>query len=320
MKIYFGINNYQRLDQDLYLALGNFDGVHRGHQRLIGAATERASQREGLAGALVFDPHPAQILTPAHAPQLLVSSASKAVLLESAGLDVLIYHPFSKEMAQLSPQAFVENILVKSLHVKEVFVGFNYTFGHKGEGNPELLKKLGEIYGFAVHVIDPVLIDGDLVSSSLIRQLLGEGNIKRAIQMLGYAPFIEGEVVEGDNRGGSLLGFPTANIQVPAYHAVPANGVYAAYARLQDESTQHLCVVNIGQVPTFHDDNSPVSVEAHILGFDQQIYGETITLYFLERLRSEKRFDSVDDLIMQINEDCKQAVEIAGRSNNKGLN
>lgn len=318
MNLIFGIENYLASDRGLYLALGNFDGVHLGHQRLIGAAAEQAKIHGGITGAFVFDPHPAQILSPDKAPDLLVSSASKAMLLEAAGVNTLVYHPFSHEIASWSPQEFVERILLEALHVKGVFVGFNYTFGYKGAGTPELLAQLGETYGFAVHVIEPVIIDGDLVSSSLIRQLLREGNISRARMMLGYYPFIEGPVVEGERRGRTL-GFPTANIGVDAGHALPGNGVYAARARINDENEDYPCVVNIGTKPTFHE-QYPVSIEAHIMNFKRDIYGKNLSLRFIDRIRDQKRFNSKDELVSQIEQDRDQALKIAERSIRADLN
>jgi riboflavin kinase/FMN adenylyltransferase len=306
MQTVMGIENFHDITKPIYLALGNFDGVHKGHQSLIQALIDKAAVNGGQALAFIFEPHPAQVLMPERAPRLLLTPQGKADLLEKMGLDILIYNPFTREIAGWSPQQFVEKILVNTLQIREVFVGFNYTFGHRGAGTPEYLKQLGDKYGFGVNIIAPVTHRGDPISSSLIRKALEIGDILTAFNMLGYHPFIEGVVVEGEHRG-STIGFPTANLGVDTIYNTPGKGVYAAQAGIAGQF--YHCVVNIGSKPTFHQEY-PVSIEAHLIDFSGDIYGQKIRLSFLEKLRDEQRFNSLEDLVFQIASDRNRADEI----------
>jgi riboflavin kinase/FMN adenylyltransferase len=306
MNTVIGIENFSDKTKPVYLALGNFDGVHKGHQSLITDLVQKALLNDGQAVAFIFEPHPAQILTPEHAPRLLLTPYRKAKLLEKMGLDVLIYHPFTREIAAWSPDQFVEKILIQELQIREVFVGFNYTFGHRGAGNPELLKQMGDKQSFGVNIIDPVKYGGETISSSLVRRSLKSGDIAAAYQLLGYYPVLEGIVVEGEHRG-SALGFPTANLGVENIYNVPGKGVYAAQACVGDRN--YHCVVNIGSKPTFHEEY-PISVEAHLMDFIGDIYGQSICLSFVEKLRNEQRFGSLEELIAQISLDRDRALEI----------
>lgn len=307
MQVVLGIENYQPSQQDLYLALGNFDGVHRGHQSLINKITQRKNESGGIAGAFIFEPHPAQVLIPDRMPLLLTTPQRKAELLEKFGLDLLIYSPFSREIAAWSPEQFVRDLLVKQLHIKEVFVGFNYSFGHKGVGTPQLLQMLGQEYNFAVHIIPPEKIDGEVISSTYVRQSLAKGDLERASRMLGYHPVLDGLVIEGERRGRTL-GFPTANIGIDKMYNIPAKGVYAAQACIKGRV--YKAVLNIGSKPTFHEEY-PISVEAHIIDFTEDIYGQEISIILIDRLREEQRFESREELIAQINKDRDRAAEIA---------
>lgn len=307
MQIIYGMENYQPGSQDLFLALGNFDGIHKGHQSLINSAIGRRDELGGIAGAFIFDPHPTQVLFPERMPLLLVNPIRKAALLEKMGLDVLIYETFTREIAAITPEEFVFDVLLKRLKIKEVFVGFNHTFGYKGKGTPELLKKLGEENGFKVHVTPPVKVEDEIVSSSLIRQALEEGKIEWAAGMLGYHPVLDGLVIEGEKRGRQL-GFPTANVGIESIYNVPAKGVYAAKARVNNQV--YNAVVNIGSKPTFHQ-AYPLSIEAYLMDFNDDIYGQPISLSFLTKLRDEQRFENLEALVAQINKDRDQAYEIA---------
>ncbi len=304
MQVIREVENYTSGQRPLFLALGNFDGVHWGHKKLISTLLERARMAHGTAAAFIFEPHPSNILTPGRAPKLLVKAEQKAELLRELGMDLLIYHSFNLEMARWSPEEFVQKVLLERLHVQEVFVGFNYSFGHKGAGTPEMLQAFGEKHGFLVHIISPVTIEGELVSSTLVRTCLDEGNVEKAFRLLGYYPFLEGSVAWGEGRGRTI-GIPTANLQVDGDINVPATGVYAARATFG--GLEWPCVVNIGRKPTFHENDYPVSIEAHIIGFDGDIYGRNLRLTFLKRLRGEEKFDSVEDLVKQIKKDRTEA-------------
>jgi riboflavin kinase/FMN adenylyltransferase len=306
MEIIREVNNYQSSDKPLHLDLGNFDGVHLGHRRLITEMVNRARINNGLAAAFIFEPHPSKIINPDQSPKLLINLGRKSEFLGRLGLDILIYNSFTPEISRWTPEEFVERILIKRLKVKEVFIGFNYSFGHKGLGDPPLMVKYGLKYNFQVHIIPPVLFEGEIVSSSAIRRLLEAGNITGARDMLTYSPIIEGKVIEGEHRG-LRLGFPTANLEYDQDLSIPGRGVYAAFAWVR--GNKHRAVVNIGQKPTFHK-VYPTSVEVHLLDFAQDIYGETVKLEFLEKIRDEQRFASVEELVKQIKLDCEKAAFI----------
>lgn len=303
MQIIREIENYRSDGKPLYLALGNFDGLHRGHQKLMQDVVTMAESNCGVAAALIFDPHPMKVLYPEKELKLLVTPEMKAELLEGLGLDLLIYHTFSTTIARLSPEEFVSDILVEQLAVKAVFVGFNYSFGFKGAGTPEMLAGFGKKYGFTTHVISPVKYQGEVISSTVIRQSIESGDIELAGQLLGYLPMVEGLVIEGEKRGRQI-GFPTANLGVDPDLVIPRKGVYAAWARIGDKTVK--AVVNIGSKPTFHPD-FPVVIEAHLLDYNEDLYGKCLRLYFTTKLRNEHKFNSVEALVEQIRMDRDQA-------------
>ena len=306
MELIYGVEHFKKRSQGLYLALGNFDGVHIGHKQLIDRAVKKAEEDQGLSAAFIFEPHPSKIIHPEKAPKMLITAGKKAGLLKEMGLDILIYQSFDREIACWTPEHFAEEILVERLAVKEVFVGFNYSFGYKGRGNPVLLKKLGVELGFGVNVIDPVQFGGHLVSSSLIRQLLNRGDIQNAATLLGYQPVLEAQVVPGENRGASL-GFPTANLKFSKDLILPGSGVYAGRIRIKQEN--YKCVINIGTKPTFHKEY-PLTVEVHIIDFSGDVYGQEIELFFVSKIRDEKKFAGIEQLVEQIRKDRDQAAQI----------
>lgn len=304
MQVIREVDNYISDGRLLFLALGNFDGVHLGHQQLLRELVEKAHTEGGRPAAFIFEPHPSRILAPERAPNLLVTAERKAELLCEAGLDVLIYNSFTMDIARTSPREFVEKILVEQLAVRQVYVGFNYTFGHKGAGTPEMLEELGREYGFGVRVIPPVEVDGEVVSSSLIRSYLEKGEIETAGKLLGYHPMIEGLVVEGEKRGATI-GFPTANLAVPADLSIPNRGVYSARAEVDGQV--YKAAVNIGNKPTFHADY-PICVEAHLIDFDEDLYGKYVRLFFLRKIRDEKKFAGAEELMAQIASDLQSVI------------
>lgn len=307
MQIVREIENFKPDHRPLYLALGNFDGLHQGHQHLIRTMVAAARSDAGKATAFVFEPHPSKVLFPERAPKLLVTAERKAELMEKLGVQILIYNSFNLKIARCSPEQFVQQILIDRLRVKEVFVGFNYTFGDKGAGTPELLRQLGEKQGFKVNVIPPVAVDGVVVSSSMIRRALDAGDIGQAKIMLGYEPMLEGQVIEGEHRG-STIGFPTANLGLSNEVSIPGKGVYAARAEVNGRHYQ--AVVNIGSKPTFHA-QYPVEIEAHLIDFKGDIYGQKLRLYFIAKIRDERRFSSAEELTRQIALDRDKARRIA---------
>ncbi len=284
------------------LTIGNFDGVHRGHRVLFGRVLERARALGGQSIVMTFDPHPIKVMKPGNGPPLITPTEQKLELIASEPVDFIICVPFTREFAAVSAKAFVRDLLVGRIGVSELVVGYDYSFGAGREGNISMLRELGREFGFEVHVVDPVYIDGMLVSSTSIRKFVQEGSLEEARRLLGRDYQICGKVVPGEGRGGPLLGFPTANI-VPVDELVPREGVYAVSVEFGGEV--HQGVTNIGRNPTFGE--APLTVETHLLDFSGDILGRTIRINFIRRLRDEIAFDSVDSLASQIARDIREA-------------
>jgi len=284
------------------VTIGNFDGVHRGHQALVRETVARARTTGGVSVALTFDPHPAQVLGRARVPAELTTLEQKSELLEALGTDVLAVLPFTRAVAALTPEAFAREVLAGAVGARHVVVGDTFRFGHRQAGNAFLLAALGTALGFSVQAVPPVLDEGRPVSSSRVREALAAGNVAHAGALLGRPYFVDGVVVEGDRRGRTI-GFPTANLD-PGEGLLPARGVYAGPCRLSDGRAP-LAVVNVGQRPTFG--GRTVTVEAHLLDFAGDLYGERLRLSFAAHLRDEQRFDGVDALVAQIRRDVERA-------------
>lgn len=295
------------LRQDTVLTIGAFDGLHRGHQALIEAVVERAQATDRLAAVLTFHPHPAVVLAPDRAPRSLTTPGDKVALLEGMGVDLVVLLPFDQQVAATPARDFVE-MISRHLRPRELWVGSDFALGRDREGNVPRLRELGRELGYKVHVVEPVVDDSESISSSRIRGLLHEGRVAEAAQLLGRYPSLSGEVVVGAQRGRSL-GFPTANLEIRPERAVPANGVYAVFASLGKE--RHPAVANVGVRPSF--DNGQRTVEIHILDFNRDIYGCDLVVEFVARLRDERRFEDIDDLVNQIDRDSQSAREILDR-------
>lgn len=290
----------------VHVALGNFDGVHLGHQKLIRELVKEARRNGGTAVVATFEPHPLRVIRPDNPPQMLTPTTLKASLIGRMGVDVVLLLPFDCSWAQMSPEAFVQTVLVDHLRAESVFVGFNYSFGRGGKGTPQQLWQLGRFHGFRVKVIEAVTQGGMAVSSTRIRTLLADGQVTEAAGLLGYSPILQGEVVTGDQRGRQI-GFPTANLQVPPGQYMPARGVYTA--RISGAALPvpgWPAVVNIGVKPTFVGDVKE-TIEAHLLDYSGDLYGTGLTLQMLHRLRPEQRFASPDALVQQIERDILTA-------------
>ncbi|HIC85769.1 MAG TPA: bifunctional riboflavin kinase/FAD synthetase [Desulfobacterales bacterium] len=310
--------NLEEIDQPLknpVLTIGNFDGVHKGHIALFDKVKERASALGGQSVVMTFDPHPMKVMNPQGGPPLITPTEQKLRLIEEAGVNIIFCLTFTKEFAKIKAHEFVKELLVGKIGVKEVVVGYDYTFGHHREGNIELLKNLGEKHGFLVHVIGPVEVEGRLVSSTSIRNLVREGKLEEAEPLLGRHYEVCGTVVKGKNRGGRLLGFPTANLEL-VDELVPKEGVYAVEVVVNGNS--YLGVTNIGHNPTFG--NGALSVETHLLDFSGDLVGKTIRIKFVRRLRDEKRFERIEALAAQIAKDIEQARLILGISREEVTN
>ena len=290
------------------LALGNFDGLHRGHLKIIERVRRGAAEHGGIPMAMTFDPHPPRVVRPDKAPPLLMTKEQRLEALDRAGIRAVAVVRFTYEMSQWDPEMFVRAVLVDWLHVSEVWVGANFLFGHDRAGNFTSLKTLGQRFGFRAEKIDPVRYKEFVVSSTRIRRLVAEARMDEAAALLGHPYFLDGIVVEGKRRGREL-GFPTANLET-ANELIPPNGVYAT--TLQVDGIVHAAMTNIGVRPTFADDMR-TSIETHVLGFDGDLYGRKVRLAFVQRLRDERRFDDLDGLKTQIEADKRRAERLFTR-------
>lgn len=284
------------------LAIGNFDGLHRGHVKIIERIRRGASERGGTAVVLSFDPHPPRVLRPDKAPPLLMTPAQKREALARAGVQGLAVVRFSHELSQWEPDLFVRRVLVEWLRVAEVWVGADFLFGRNRSGNYTLLRTLGQQHGFRAEKIDPIRYKDFVVSSTRIRRLVAEGRVEEAGALLGRHFAIEGTVVEGARRGREI-GFPTANLATEN-ELLPPNGVYATFSTI--DGVVRTGVTNVGVRPTF-DGPPTTSVETHVLGFSGDLYGQRQELAFVQRLRDERRFPDVDALREQIAADVRRA-------------
>jgi riboflavin kinase/FMN adenylyltransferase len=284
------------------LALGNFDGLHRGHVKIIERVNRRAGERGSTSVVMTFDPHPPRVVRPDKAPPLIMTKAQRLEAIAASGIQGTAVVRFTHELSQWDPETFVRTVLVEWLHVAEVWVGANFLFGRDRAGNFSLLRALGARYGFRAEKIDPVRYREFVVSSTRIRRLIGEGRVDEAGALLGHPYFVDGTVVEGARRGREL-GCPTANLDV-VNELVPPNGVYATTVQL--DSVIHPSITNIGVRPTFGDTVQRV-VETHVLGFEGDLYGAPVRLGFVQRLRDERAFESVEQLRAQIDADRQRA-------------
>lgn len=302
MNVIYDLGSLKQPLNNPVLTIGNFDGVHKGHLALFDLVKKRAEAIGGQSVVMTFDPHPVKIIKKGNGPALITQTEQKLCLISKAGIDVIICEPFTKEFASIPAEAFVREILLKRIGIKEVVVGYDYTFGRGRTGNVELLQKMGEELGFKVHLVGPIHIDHTVVSSTSIRKLVGEGDLAEAKRLLGRDYQIWGTVVRGANRGGRLLGFPTANIH-PADELVPKRGVYVVTVQVGERV--YGGVTNVGFNPTFGENS--LSIETHILDFAEYIVGRPIEISFLKRIRDEMSFENIKELSDQIARDIEVA-------------
>jgi riboflavin kinase/FMN adenylyltransferase len=282
------------------IALGYFDGIHLGHQKLIKTTKKIAVGMNIKSAVYTFKTHPLSILSPEKVPKLLFSNNKKIKIFKSLGIDYLIFPDFTRELMITTPEEFVKNILVDKFDVKHVVIGFNYRFGYKELGTPDILIKLGKKYGFDVTIIEPVKVKDTTISSTNIRKLIQAGDMQTAKVFLGSYYSISGKVVQGKGLG-KKLSMPTANIEIDKTIALPKNGVYKTI--VQYDNKKYRAVTNIGSNPTFI--NHPYTIESYILNFNKEIYDEEIEIFFIERIRAEKKFNSLDDLVSQVQKDIE---------------
>jgi riboflavin kinase/FMN adenylyltransferase len=291
------------LDFDTVSTIGIFDGVHLGHRKIIDLIKAEA-ELKGLRSLVVtFHPHPQTVIRGSRLP-LIVPIEERFRLLENSGVDLVVCFRFTREFSALSAREFVVDVLVNKLRIKSIFIGNDFFFGRNREGDIELLRTLGDVHGFSVNIVEPVTIGGEVVSSTAIRNLILDGNVKKVAGFLGYYFSISGVVDEGEKRG-RVLGFPTANIRT-SWEMLPKIGVYATRAYFDDK--RYDSITNIGRRPTFGKND--VVIETHIFDFAGDIYGRTIRVEFIERLRDERRFESMEALSAEIKRDVRKARDI----------
>jgi len=304
MKILIGTEEITPITPYPVVAIGNFDGLHLGHQVLLKKTVQRAKEKKGTSVVLTFRPHPSAILSPNQPTQLLTPFEEKRDLIASCGIDVVLFVEFSKEFAHQTPTQFAQNLLSERVGCREVFVGEQFAFGKNRSGKVSDLVALGRQFGFEVFPQETVFLNNTLVSSSTIRELLQTGNVGLAAKMLSRPYALEGEVLHGDGAGKNL-GFATANMNLPG-RIVPKEGIYAARTTLFGELFSHDSIVYIGSKPTFHEKGA-VQIEVHLFDYDQDLYGKKLKVAFLEWIRADQKFENSTDLIKQMQRDTKKA-------------
>jgi riboflavin kinase / FMN adenylyltransferase len=302
MQVIKGLDAFRGDYPNIVLTIGNYDGVHLGHQKILSKVTKKAEELQGTSMVMTFEPHPIKVLAPERNIKLLTTSEERARLLEAMGVDVVLLIPFNREFAGMPPDDFIRSILAEKLKVREIIVGANYAFGKNKKGTIELLKTRGREYGFHVKAVPDVLVNGNVVSSSSIRSHLLKGAVREVSSYLGRAYSIEGTVIKGKGRGKSILNVPTANITTPVEIA-PKEGVYAVKVGYRGEIYD--AVANIGKNPTFGD--ADVSYEVHLFDFSGDLLGKTLRVYFIDRIRNERTFPDAASLEKQIREDMELA-------------
>jgi len=305
MELITDLNDITAPYPNAVVTIGNFDGVHKGHQAILHQVIEMAEAINGTSVAITFEPHPLKVLSDAGAPPLITLYEQKVELIEQTGIDVLICTPFTQSFAAVSAESFVEDILIHKIGMKAIVIGKDYKFGKDRRGSVDFLKKYAEAYCLEVVVADWIPVSAqipDRISSTRVREIVMEGRVEDARHLLGRYYQIRGEVVTGRQRGGPMLGFPTANIKL-IDELCPKMGVYAV--TVEWKKKKYKGVANIGYAPTF--DDHLFTVEVHLFDFKDDIYGETIKVNFIKRIRDEKRFSGIDELSDQISRDIESA-------------
>lgn len=296
-----------------YIALGVFDGVHLGHQKLIKSAVNKAKKNNGVSIVITFDPHPDKIIIPENNVFLLTTLKEKINLIKSLNVDILLIIKFTKMISRMIPKAFISNILVDSLKVRELFVGFNYKFGFQGKGNIDCLKEYGKMYNFKTNISEPEIINNTILSSTKIKEYISQGDIEKAKRLLGHKIIISGKVIPGKGRGKELLNYATANIEMPLEKIIPADGVYLAEITVSNQ--KYYGLMNIGIRPTFKETQR--TIEVHIINFNQNIYNTKVTIDILKKIRNERYFNNTELLKKQIEKDILIASKLIDKRNNK---
>lgn len=294
-----------------YIALGVFDGIHLGHQKLIKQTVDKAKKNDGISIVVTFDPHPDKIINPESDVFLLTTLEERISLIKESDVDIFLVIKFNKMMSKMLPEDFVSKILVDSLQVKELFVGFNYKFGFRGKGNTDLLKEYSKFYKFKTNILKPITKNHTIISSTRIKGCIKSGEIEKARKLLGHDITISGKVISGKGRGRKLLNFATANIELPPDKLIPVNGVYLVEVKI--DNRKYYGLMNIGVRPTFRETER--TIEVHIINFNRKIYTKKLVVNILQKIREEKCFNRPSLLKKQIEEDILTANEIISKRN-----
>jgi len=305
MEIFRREKDLKRSFRNPVLTIGNFDGIHLGHQFIFQRVLEKAREIDGESIVYTFDPHPVEILAPERKPLLITPSEEKLRLIEEQGIDVTICAPFTEKYASQPPEDFVKNVLYDQIKIRHIFVGHDFTFGRDRRGNIAFLIDQGRKWGFHAEMVAAVRLEGMVISSTRIREFVAKGETAEAAKLLGRPYALIGKVIHGHGRGSRKLGFPTANLK-PTGLLFPKSGIYAVWAVF--EGQRYAGVANLGWNPTFQDQK--FSIEIHILNFHRDIYGESLRVEFVQRLREETTFRGPEELITQIKKDIAQAERI----------
>lgn len=286
-----------------YVALGSFDGLHSGHLSLVNKIIELANENKGRSIVYTFKNHPRTLIKGATPPKLLMDNESKEEILEALGVDLIYFEEFNEEYMKLTPEGFIK-YLCEKFKVKGIVVGFNYRFGYKNIGNIEMLKELSTKYGYELYVMEPCNYENEVISSTRIRNELLNGNVDKAMKMLNRPYIIKGKVVHG-KKLGRTIGFPTANLEYSKEALIPRKGVY--YTNVQWQDKIYKGITSVGNNPTVNGDK--LTIETYILDFNNDLYGHNIKVYFIKKIRDEKKFNSIDDLVIQLKKDKDYALE-----------
>ncbi len=282
-------------------AIGNFDGVHKGHQLILKKLKKGSEDLKVPSIVLTFDPHPLKVLYPEREIKLICNKEQKYKLISKFSIDFLLEIPFDLNFSKIKAEDFIKNFLVERLKIKKVLVGSNFAFGYKKSGNSTVLKRLGKKYGFLVSIIKPLNLKGNIVSSTNIRKMISEGRLEIASEMLGRLYSIKGKVVEGEKKG-KKIGIPTINLNL--YNdLILSEGIYSGYAKIKGDRNKYLSAISIGRNPTFSGEK--ISIEAHLIDFSKEIYGSEVELYFFSKIGEQKKFKSVDELVLKIKNDIE---------------
>jgi riboflavin kinase/FMN adenylyltransferase len=307
MEVVHGVSKLHTQVAKSVVTIGNFDGLHFGHREIISKAIQKAKDLKAQSVVVTFNPHPRKILKPEALHVQLFDHKDQEKELAKMGVDVLVMEPFSRDLSQLTPEQFLTNYIIKPLSPIALVVGYDFAFGANREGTLSTLEKLCEKNGLNLEVVNPIKMDGLVISSSEIRKSIKEGHVDLARKMLGRSFYISGVVIKGDQRG-RLLGFPTANLSTPS-EVFPKPGVYATYTRVRDDI--YKSVTNVGYNPTFLNNgkDKPLKIETHILNFNKDIYGEEIEVYFEQFIRAEIKFSGIEELKKQITDDISTTLD-----------